>query len=111
MSKIIQINTAKKLSQESKKKLSKIIINELIKQINLYIRDSASNGYGKIRFDFHDLRNSTSDITWNLNFPNKEQVSEVLQYFKDGGYIVKEEDTLLTRWYEVIWEVEDEHQR
>ena len=109
MSKIIQINTAKKLSQESKKKLSKIIIDELIKKINLYIRESASNGYGKVRFDFQDLRNFTSDITWNLNFPSKEQVSKVLQYFKDGGYIVKEEDTLLTRWYEVIWEVEDEH--
>lgn len=109
MSKIIQINTAKKLSQESKKKLSKIIINELIKQINLYIRESASNGHGKVCFDFQDLRNSTSDITWNLNFPSKEQVSKILQYFKDGGYIVKEKDTLLTRWYEVIWEVEDEH--
>lgn len=109
MNKIIQINTAKKLAHESKKKLSKIIIDELIKQINLYIRDSASNGYGKIRFDFQDLRNSTSDITWNLNFPSKEQVSEVLQCFKDGGYVVKEEDTLLTRWYEVTWEVEDEH--
>lgn len=109
MSKIIQISTAKKLSQESKKKLSKLIIDELIKQINLYIRESASNGYSKVRFDFQDLRNSTSDITWNLNFPTKEQVSEVLQNFKDGGYIVKEEDTLLTRWYEVIWEVEDEH--
>lgn len=109
MNKIIQINTAKKLSQESKKKLSKIIINELIKQINRYIRKNASNGYDKVRFNFQDLRNSTCDITWNLNFPSKEQVSEVLQYFKDGGYIVKEEDTLLTRWYEVIWEVEDEH--
>ena len=109
MNKIIQINTAKKLSQESKKKLSKIIINELIKRINRYIRDDASNGYGKVSFDFQNLRNSTRDITWNLNFPSKEQVSEVLQYFKDGGYIVKEEDTLLTTWYEVIWEAEDEH--
>lgn len=109
MNKIIQINTAKKLAHESKKKLSKIIIDELIKQINLYIRESASNGYGKVRFDFQDLRNFTSDITWNLNFPSKEQVSEVLQCFKDGGYVVKEEVTLLTTWYEVIWEVEDEH--
>lgn len=109
MNKIIQINTAKQLYQESKKKLSKIIINELIKRINRYIRDDASNGYGKVRFDFQNLRNSTRDITWNINFPNKEQVSEVLQYFKDGGYIVKEEDTLLTTWYEVIWEAEDEH--
>lgn len=109
MSKIIQINTAKKLSQESKKKLSKLIIDELIKKINLYIRESASDGYGKVRFDFQDLRNSTSDITWNLNFPSKEQVSEVLQYYKDGGYIVNEGVTLLTTWYEVIWEAEDEH--
>lgn len=109
MNKIIQINTAKQLYQESKKKLSKIIINELIKRINRYIRDDASNGYGKVHFDFQNLQNSTRDITWNINFPNKEQVSEVLQYFKDGGYIVKEEDTLLTTWYEVIWEAEDEH--
>lgn len=109
MNKIIQINTAKKLFQESRKKLSKIIINELIKQINRYIRENASNGYGKARFNFQDLQNSTCDITWNLNFPSKEQVSEVLQYFKDGGYIVNEEVTLLTTWYEVIWEAEDEH--
>lgn len=104
MNKIIQINTTKKLYQSSKKKLSEIIVNELIKLINFYIRKSASNGFGRVRFDFQDIQKSTCDITENSDFPTKEHVNEALQYFKDGGYLVNEEDTLLTRWYEIVWE-------
>ena len=109
MNKIIQINTARKLYQKSEKKLSKIAINEIIKQINFRIRGYASNGFCKARFDLQGIRLSICILTDNDNYPTKKHVSEALEYFKDAGYLVKEEDTLLTRWYEVIWEVEDEH--
>lgn len=85
MSEIIKIKTAKRLTEEARQQIGRVVTSETIKIVNDWIRKEANAGGAGIRFTHNDIRNTvTKRMPIHYFNPDNVIAEAIAQYWLAG---------------------------
>lgn len=104
MSEIIKIKTAKRLTEEARQQIGRVVTSETIKIVNDWIRKEANAGGASIRFTHNDIRNTVTKRMPTHYFNPDNVIAEAIAQYWLAGFSGSRERTPAGIYFEISWE-------
>ena len=103
MSEIIKIKTAKRLTEEARQQIGRVVTSETIKIVNDWIRKEANAGGASIRFTHNDIRNTVTKRVPTHYFNLDDIIAEAIVRYWLDGFSGSKERTPAGIYFKISW--------